>query len=74
MVPQDDSDDDMLHIRQRQSHMQRPRNASIRSTLTEDFELPCDEGEDTATSEENEMECSDVESSSDEEWRSDSSR
>ncbi|KAG9348519.1 hypothetical protein JZ751_002255 [Albula glossodonta] len=67
----EDSDDDMPYPKRPQSRKQRYRK---RESLTEDFiEYSCEEGEETATSEDNELECSDMESSNDEEWRSDNS-
>ncbi|KAG7470510.1 hypothetical protein MATL_G00114580 [Megalops atlanticus] len=71
----DDSDDDVPYTKRVQSRKQRPRTFRNRSGLTEDFiEFSCEEGDETATSEDNDMECSDMDSSiEEEEWRSDSS-
>ncbi|XP_064158821.1 bromodomain and WD repeat-containing protein 3 isoform X1 [Anguilla rostrata] len=63
----DDSDEDVPCTKRPPSRKQRLRN------LQSFIEFSCEEGEETATSEDNEMECSDMESSNDEEWRSDSS-
>ncbi|KAJ8400340.1 hypothetical protein AAFF_G00397230 [Aldrovandia affinis] len=66
----EDSDDEPCSKRP-PSRKQRAKNLWNRDGLTEEFiEFSCEE---TASSEDNEMECSDMDSSNDEEWRSDSS-
>ncbi|XP_018604343.2 bromodomain and WD repeat-containing protein 3 isoform X2 [Scleropages formosus] len=71
----DDSDDEIPCGRRTQSHKQRQRSFRTRNGLTEELiEFSCEEGEETATSEDNEMEDSEMDSSNEEEeWRSDSS-
>ncbi|XP_061072702.1 bromodomain and WD repeat-containing protein 3 isoform X2 [Conger conger] len=70
----DDSDDDTPCTKRPASRRQRPGALRARGGLTEDFiEFSCEEGEESASSEDQEIEGSDVESSLDEEWRSDSS-
>ncbi|XP_030632617.1 bromodomain and WD repeat-containing protein 3 [Chanos chanos] len=67
----DDSDDDGPCIKRTQS---RKRQRIFQSRDTEDLiEFSCEEGEETATSEDNEMEDSEIDSSNEEEWKSDSS-
>ncbi|XP_028817660.1 bromodomain and WD repeat-containing protein 3 isoform X2 [Denticeps clupeoides] len=70
----DDSDDEVATTKRDVSH-RRQRNVKRRESIAEQFiELSCEEGEETASSEDNEMENSEMESSNEEEeWKSDSS-
>ncbi|XP_072525328.1 bromodomain and WD repeat-containing protein 3 [Salminus brasiliensis] len=70
----DDSDDDGVWTKQAQSR-KRPRHLVSRDGVKEFIEYSCEEGEETATSEDNGMEGSEMDSSNEEEeeWKSDSS-
>ncbi|KAL7842664.1 hypothetical protein SRHO_G00243530 [Serrasalmus rhombeus] len=76
----DDSDDEGLCTKRTQSRKRRRRLES-RDSVDEFIERSCEEGEETASSEDNEMEGSEMDSSNEEEeeeeeeeeWRSDSS-
>ncbi|MFT7803382.1 bromodomain and WD repeat-containing protein 3-like isoform X4 [Arapaima gigas] len=72
----DDSDDEAPCGRRPQSHKQRQRSFRTHNGLAEELiEFSCEEGEETATSEDNDIEDSEMDSSNEEEeeWRSDSS-
>ncbi|XP_051521569.1 bromodomain and WD repeat-containing protein 3-like isoform X2 [Myxocyprinus asiaticus] len=71
----DDSDEEGPYVKRSQSR-KRHKNSARKESLAEEYiEFSCEEGEETASSEDNEMEGSDADSSveDEEEWNSDSS-
>ncbi|TRY85163.1 hypothetical protein DNTS_006353 [Danionella cerebrum] len=71
----DDSDDEGPSLKQTKSR-KRQKSLEVRESLVEEYlEFSCEEGEETASSEDSEAEGSEVDSSNEdeEEWRSDSS-
>ncbi|KAG9278203.1 bromodomain and WD repeat-containing protein 3 [Astyanax mexicanus] len=70
----DDSDDDGVCTKQAQSR-KRQKHLVSKDGVRDYIEFSCEEGEETASSEDNEMEGSEMDSSNEEEeeWRSDSS-
>ncbi|XP_056140108.1 bromodomain and WD repeat-containing protein 3 [Lampris incognitus] len=72
----DDSDDELPMVKRAQAHKKQRHEAlsGSQSDFLEFIDLSCEEGEETATSEDNELDGSELDSSIDEEeWRSDSS-
>uniref|UniRef100_UPI003AAF57AB bromodomain and WD repeat-containing protein 3 n=1 Tax=Centroberyx gerrardi TaxID=166262 RepID=UPI003AAF57AB len=73
----DDSDDELPSVKRAQARKKQRHEALFGSHSSDGLELidlSCEEGEETATSEDNEMEGSELDSSNDEEeWKSDSS-
>ncbi|XP_017351454.2 bromodomain and WD repeat-containing protein 3 isoform X2 [Ictalurus punctatus] len=72
----DDSDDEAVCIKRAQPRKRRRILEGTNSYVESLIEFSCEEGEETASSEENEIEASEVDSSNeeeDEEWKSDSS-
>ncbi|XP_029923431.1 bromodomain and WD repeat-containing protein 3 [Myripristis murdjan] len=73
----DDSDDELPSVKRAQARKRQRHEALFGSQSSDGLEfidLSCEEGEETATSEDNELDGSELDSSNDEEeWRSDSS-